>query len=113
MNFPTLKENPVVIALITVIVCIGLIAIGFIAGYHFRAGQEAQNEVKIISDDEVVGRKNELELKEDLNEVYNNAEILNSYEEDECAKCWGSVPLPDEWGTIMQSEREQESLFSD
>jgi len=111
-NIPSIRTHPVVMSLATVIVVIFIYLGGVATGYWLYKQLEHKMENKIIRDDEIAAKKNDEEEAKALTEVYNNAEILNSFEESDCAKCWNR-PLPDAWDVIMQPERERPLEESD
>lgn len=104
MNLPTLKENPILVAVITVIAILAIGAGMFIAGYLTCRGQAAANNLEILVDDQKAEKVIEEYRNSALLETYNNAEVLNSYEENECAKCL-NAPYSADYFTIMQRER--------
>lgn len=107
-EIPSIRTHPVLMSLITVIVVVGIYVFGVASGYWMHSQLAAKNENRIIRDDEVASKKTDAEEVEGLNEIYSNAEILNSFEESECAKCFGTVPLPDAWDTIMYTGSDRE-----
>lgn len=102
-------------SLVTVILSLSLLVAGGIAGYWLRVNQEDTANLKIVTDDERFSKGSDAELHEDLNGVAQNAEILNSYENDyltNCQKCL-NTPYHDDMYLIMQSNGDTESGDTD
>lgn len=111
VNTPNINTNPILTALITIVVVIGVFVGGIVAGYYLRVNQEDSANLGIVTDDERASKTIDSKEVAKLGEAGTNAEILNSYENDwleKCGKCL-NTPYTDDMYIIMQSDRDFES----
>lgn len=93
MVFVTLKDNPVLVSLFTVILFIATLLIGGISGWFIRAALESKAELSVVVDDGVFTERLLKVLTPDWIQIYNKKQDKFYEDHKDIPDCL-SKPLP-------------------